>query len=228
MLNANCQLRAVIFDFDGTIADSFEAITCSVNYVRAELGLPPLPLDEVRRHVGRGALHLLEQTVPGIAPESALERYRRHHEQIMRPMTRLMPGAADAIAQLHSAGLQLAVCSNKPVHFTRQLLQHFLPPDHIRIVLGPEDVPRPKPAPDMVCEALRRLQVTPAQAVYVGDMDVDIQTARQAGVRVLVVATGAQSADYLARCQPDGLLASLAELPGYLRAHLDCARPPTA
>ncbi|MCS7166547.1 MAG: HAD-IA family hydrolase [Gemmatales bacterium] len=214
-----CSLRAVIFDFDGTLADSFAAITSSVNYVRAQHGLPPLTLEEVRLHVGRGALHLLRQTVPGVDPHTALEQYRQHHEQVMRPLTRLMPGAELAVSQLKQAGLKLAVCSNKPVYFTRQLLEHFLSPGKIDVVLGPEDVPRPKPAPDMLLEALRRLAVVPPEAVYVGDMDVDIQAARQAGIRVLLVPTGAQTAEYLASCQPDGLLTSLAELPEYLRQH---------
>ncbi|MCS7014577.1 MAG: HAD family hydrolase [Gemmatales bacterium] len=214
-----CSVHAVIFDFDGTLADSFEAIACSVNHVRAQYGLPPLAIEEVRMHVGRGALHLLCHTVPGVNPQQALERYRQHHEQIMRPLTRLMPGTEFAISQLKRAGLKLAVCSNKPVYFTRELLEHFLAPCSVDAVLGPEDVPRPKPAPDMLLEALRRLGVAPGHAVYVGDMDVDIQAARQAGIAVLAVPTGAQSAEYLASCQPDGLLASLAELPDYLQRY---------
>lgn len=219
MLSPCCHLRAVIFDFDGTLADSFDAITCSVNYVRSQYALPPLPVEEVRRYVGRGALHLLRHTVPSIPAEVALERYRDHHEQIMRRMTRLMPGAAEALAQLHQAGLKLAICSNKPVQFTRQLLEHFLPAGTIAVVLGPEDVPRPKPAPDMLLEALRRLEVPPTQAVYVGDMDVDIETARQAGIPVIAVSTGAQTASYLSSLQPQAVLSSLNELVDYLRKH---------
>ncbi|GBD37273.1 Phosphoglycolate phosphatase [bacterium HR36] len=217
MPTKSCPLQAVIFDFDGTLADSFDAITCSVNHVRSQYGLPPLPVEEVRRHVGRGAFHLLSQTVPGIPPQTALECYRQHHEQVMYTLTRLMPGAAEAVAQLAQVGVKLAVCSNKPVSFTRRLLDHFLPIGSIAVVLGPEDVPRAKPAPDMLVEALRRLQVAPAHAVYVGDMDVDIETARQAGVRIIAVATGAQSAAYLAAAHPDGMIASLTELPDYLR-----------
>lgn len=215
---ANC-IRAVIFDFDGTLADSFQAIASSVNYLRAEMGLPPLSLEEVRRHVGRGALHLLRQTVPGAEPASLLEKYRRHHEQVMLSLTRLMPGAAEAIAKLRENNIRLAVCSNKPVDFTRRLLEHFLPRGSVAVVLGPEEVPRPKPAPDMLLEALRRLAVPAEHALYVGDMDVDIEAARRAAIRVLVVPTGAQTADYLASFKPDGILASLADLPAYLQQH---------
>jgi phosphoglycolate phosphatase len=212
----------VVFDFDGTLADSFEAIASSVNHVRAQYHLPPMTVEEVRRHVGRGALYLLSQTVPGVAPQLALERYRHHHEQIMASLTRLMPGAADAVRRLAQAGVKIAVCSNKPVYFTRQLLEHFSLADAIAVVLGPEDVPRPKPAPDMLQEALRRLNVAPARAVYVGDMDVDIQTARQAGVRIIAIPTGAQSAAELAASQPDGMISSLSELPEYLQKHFSC------
>jgi phosphoglycolate phosphatase len=217
-------IRAVIFDFDGTLADSFEAIACSVNYVRGQFGLAPLSVDEVRQHVGRGALHLLRQTVPGVEPASVLEKYRQHHERVMFALTRLMPGAEETIARLVQSNIRLAVCSNKPVDFTRQLLEHFLPHDSVAVVLGPEEVPRPKPAPDMLLEALRRLNVSAEQAVYVGDMDVDIQAARQAGIPVLVVPTGAQSVEYLAQCKPDGILVSLRELPVYLQQHFGHCR----
>jgi phosphoglycolate phosphatase-like HAD superfamily hydrolase len=134
-------IRAVIFDFDGTLADSFEAIACSVNYVRGQFGLAPLSVDEVRQHVGRGALHLLRQTVPGVEPASVLEKYRQHHERVMFALTRLMPGAEETIARLVQSNIRLAVCSNKPVDFTRQLLEHFLPHDSVAVVLGPEEVP---------------------------------------------------------------------------------------
>src|SRR5438309_5498225 len=86
-------LRAVLFDFDGTLADSYAAIAASVNHVRAGYGLLPLPVAEVRRHVGRGPEYLLAHTVPGGDPARDGRTYRAHHPQIMHQLTRLMPGA---------------------------------------------------------------------------------------------------------------------------------------
>src|SRR5438105_1840340 len=90
--------HAVLFDFDGTLADSYPAITASVNHVRAAHGLPPLPEPEVRRHVGRGPVYLLEHTVPGCDPQVEVVRYRAHHPSVLRSGTRLLPGAAAALA----------------------------------------------------------------------------------------------------------------------------------
>src|SRR5262249_54904027 len=162
-------LRAVLFDFDGTLGDSYPAITASVNHVRGRHGLPPLPEAEVRRHVGRGPAYLLAHTAGSSTPEDLAE-YRSHHPSVLFSGTRLLPGAPEATAARHRAGRLLAVCSNKPVAFTRELLDHFRLLPLFAAVLGPEDVPRPKPAPDMLVTALARLRVPAAEALYVGDM----------------------------------------------------------
>jgi phosphoglycolate phosphatase len=204
--------RAVLFDFDGTLADSYPAITASVNHVRASHGLPPLAEAEVRRHVGRGPAYLLQQTVPGADLDKDIRRYRAHHPSVMREGTRLLPGAAEAIRGLKSAGLLLAVCSNKPVAFTRQLLDYLGLAASIDLVLGPEDVAHPKPAPDMLQAALEKLKVPPTAALYVGDMTVDIDTARRAGMRVWVVPTGSDGREQLVAALPDHVLHDLGEL----------------
>jgi 2-phosphoglycolate phosphatase len=211
--------RAVLFDFDGTLADSYPAIAASVNHVRAAHGLPPLAEDEVRRHVGRGPAYLLGHTVPGGDVPADLVRYKQHHPSVMRQGTRLYPGVAEALAALQASGLRLGVCSNKPVAFTRQLLDDLGLAGRFDAVLGPEDVPRPKPAPDMLCAGLKRLDVTPAEALYVGDMTVDVQTARAAGVRVWVVPTGSDDRAALRAAGPDRLLDRFADLvPGLAQA----------
>src|SRR5262245_50793477 len=92
--------RAVLFDFDGTLGDSCPAITASVNPLRAGRGLPPLPTDVVRRHVGRGPAHLLRHTLPDTKDadiEQAIAAYRAHHVTVMREGTHLLPGTALAL-----------------------------------------------------------------------------------------------------------------------------------
>jgi len=179
---------AVLFDFDGTLADSFAAITSSTNHVRVSYGLPPLPEAEVRKFVGYGLAHLLADLVPGAPIDEAINRYRAHHEQVMIPETRLMPGVAETIPELARRGLRLGVCSNKRVEFTRKLVRALGLNDYFACVLGPDDVgQRPKPDPAMLLEGLNRLNVSPGETVYVGDMSVDVQTARAAGVPVWLV-----------------------------------------
>jgi 2-phosphoglycolate phosphatase len=208
--------RAVLFDFDGTLADSYPAITASVNHVRALHGLGPLSEPEVRRHVGYGAGHLLQKTVPVSDLEANAAAYRAHHPSVLRSGTRLLPGASEALQHLNRVGLKLAVCSNKPVTFTRDLLDILQVAQYFDAVLGPENVAHPKPAPDMLRAVLDRLHVKAGEALYVGDMDVDVRTARAAGVAVWVVPTGSCAADVLADAQPDRLLRDLHELTEYL------------
>lgn len=209
-------LRAVLFDFDGTLADSYGAITASINHVRACRGLPALPETAVRKFVGRGLHHLLQDTVPGTDIAIDAERYRTHHPTVLRSGTRLLPGAAKAVAALQQLGLKLAVCSNKPRDFTRELVR-MLDIDLFDAVLGPEDVAEMKPAPDMLLAALARLGVAAAEALYLGDMVIDIRTARAAGLRVWVVPTGSEERGALEAATPDRILDTLAELPEAIR-----------
>jgi phosphoglycolate phosphatase len=211
--------RAVLFDFDGTLADSYDAITASVNHVRSVHGLHPLPDAEIRKHVGRGLEKLLADVLPGTNVERNVELYREHHVTVMRDMTQLLPGAREALAVLKASGRRLGVCSNKNVTFTRDIIAYLGLTDYFSAVLGPDDVPRPKPAPDMLLEGLRRLGVTSAQALYVGDMDVDIQTARSAGVTVWVVPTGSADRATLVAARPDRILENLGELAEWAAAH---------
>jgi len=204
--------KAVLFDFDGTLADSYPAITASVNHVRALHGLPPLTEPEVRRHVGRAAGYLLEHTVPAGSLEENIAAYRAHHPSVLREGTRLLPGAADCLRTLHERGLLLGVCSNKPIIFTGELVAYLGIASYLNVVLGPEDVPRPKPAPDMLRAGLSRLRVAAEETLYIGDMTVDIQTAREAGLSVWVVPTGSDQVETLRKAHPDRLLRDLLEL----------------
>ena len=203
---------AVVFDFDGTLADSFAAIASSVNHVRASRGLTELGVEEVKRHVGRGPEYLLTHTVPGGVLADDIARYRAHHPSVMMPLTSLLPGAAALVHALHRRGKKVGLCSNKPRFFSQRLLKHLALADLFAVVVGPEDVPRPKPAPDMLLLAVERLGFLKPQVLYIGDMTVDIQTARSAGVAVWVVPTGTEDRRVLANAQPDRLLADLQEL----------------
>ncbi|QJW96055.1 HAD family hydrolase [Frigoriglobus tundricola] len=181
-------MKAALFDFDGTLANSFAAITSSTNHVRASYGLPALPEAAVCKYVGYGLSHLMADLVPGAPVDEAVARYREHHSTVMIAETRLMPGVAETIPELAHRGLRLGVCSNKRVEFTRELVRALGLAGSFACVLGPDDVgQRPKPDPAMLLEGLTRLGVSPAEAVYVGDMIVDVQAAKAAGVPVWLI-----------------------------------------
>jgi phosphoglycolate phosphatase len=205
--------RAVLFDFDGTLADSFGAITASLNHVRASYGLPPLPEEVVRRYVGWGLPQFMADLVPQAPNAEAVARYREHHPTVMLTETKLLPGVAETLPELHRRGLRLGVCSNKRVEFTRRIAAAFGLAPLFGAVLGPDDVGGvPKPNPSMLLEALRRLEVSAGESVYVGDMAIDVQAGRAAGVPVWLVPGGAVGPEAAAAAGPDRLLGGFAEL----------------
>ena len=151
-------IRAALFDFDGTLADSFAAITSSTNHVREHFGLPALSESDIRSHVGHGLAHLMSVMVPNAPTAEAIALYRAHHETVMFALTRPMPGVEQTIPELARRGYRLGVCSNKRVEFTRRLVESLGLGPQITVVLGPEDVgDRPKPDPLMLLEGVRRL-----------------------------------------------------------------------
>ena len=204
--------RAVLFDFDGTLADSFAAITSSTNHVRGVYGLPPLAEAEVRRHVGYGLDELLRTLVPSAPVTDAVAEYRRHHAGAMLAGTHLFAGVADTLAELNRRGYKLAVCSNKRVEFTRALVAGLGVGHLFAEVLGPDDVGVPKPDPAMLLEAARRLGASPAECVYVGDMTVDVEAGRAAGMPAFLVPGGAGDPAEALAAGPDRVLTVFADL----------------
>jgi 2-phosphoglycolate phosphatase len=203
---------AILFDFDGTLADSYDAIASSVNHVRAQRGHAPLTTPEVTRYVGRGADYLLMHTIPDCRLTEDLACYREHHPGVMLTLTKFLPGALQLLTMVKRANKKIGLCSNKPRDFSEALLAHLGVADLFDVVLGPEDVASPKPAPDMLLTALARLGLPKERVLYVGDMTVDIQTARGAGVCVWIVATGSDERQPLIDANPDRLLTGLHEM----------------
>ena len=204
--------KAVLFDFDGTLIDSYPAITASVNHVRSLYGLAPLSIAQVTPYVGRGPAYLLADTVGVGDSATNVAAYRDHHPRVMGELTHLLPGAAATLRGLKERGLHTGICSNKPPAFTRELVVTLGIAEWLDVLLGPEDACRHKPAPDMLLVAMERLGVEAEHTLYVGDMGVDVQTARGAGVRVWVVPTGSDSVAALDAAGPDRRLRDLAEI----------------
>lgn len=205
------EIQAVCFDFDGTLIDAYPAISASVNHLRARRGLPPISETEVRKYVGRGPAYLISNTVGADDVEEDLQEYRRHHPTVMMGGSHLLPGAAELVRRLKQSGRYVGLCSNKPAIFSHELLKKLELYENFDVVLGPEDVPRPKPAPDMLLDALVKLEVAAENTLYIGDMSVDIETARGAGVSVWVVPTGSETIEQLEAAAPDRVLQDLVE-----------------
>jgi phosphoglycolate phosphatase len=198
--------RGVLFDLDGTLVDSYEAIAASLNHARRAFGEPGLSLAAVRGMVGHGLESLIEQA---LGPERVAEgvcRFREHYAAICLEATRPLPGVTTTVPELRRRGYRMGVASNKPARFGRPILDHLGLGPHLDAVLGPDLVSRPKPDREMVDRLLAMLGLAAAEAVYVGDMVVDVETCRNAGVRCWLIASGSSSRDELRAAGGDRLL----------------------
>ena len=191
--------RGVIFDLDGTLVDSFRAIHGSLGASMVALGLPAWDYETTVRHVGRGIEYLVRTAVGAERTPQALEIFRKDYSATCLSRTFLLPSVADTLARLTTSGYRLAVATNKPLPFTRKILEHFKIDHHFDCVTAPEEVARPKPSPDMIHAILGRLRLSREECLYVGDMPLDVETATKAGVGCLLVATGAYSYSELTR-----------------------------
>ena len=183
--------KAVLFDMDGTLLDTLADMAAAVNHILSVHGYPLRTVEEVRAFVGNGARKLMERALPpdvtGDAFEALLEEYRQWYEAHACVKTAPYPGVPAVLAALHRAGVRCAVVSNKPDGATRELAARFLPG---LPAFGQQDGIPAKPAPDMVYHALAELGVEASAAAYVGDSEVDVALARNAGLPLVAVSWG--------------------------------------
>jgi len=193
--------KTFIFDLDGTLLDTLQDLADSVNHALRQYGMPEHSLDDIRRFVGNGVRLLMERAVPEGAQhplfEEAFATFRQYYMQHSLDTTRPYDGIVETIRELKLRGCRLAVVSNKMMAATQELVAHFFP--DVEVAIGEHEAAgiRKKPAPDTVDEALHQLGVTREGAVYVGDSDVDLLTARNSGLPCISVLWGFRDREFL-------------------------------
>lgn len=192
--------QTAIFDMDGTILETLEDMCASVNVTMDHVGYPRRTMDEVRRFVGNGAAKLIECCMPAGAEDprypAALEFYRAYYDAHAQIKTGPYPGIPELLNQLSREGVRLAVVSNKPDEAVRALTERYFP-GVFPVAIGNRDGWATKPAPDSVYEAMCLLGARRESTVYVGDSDVDVDTARNAGLDSVIVTWGFRDEDFL-------------------------------
>ena len=194
--------KTYIFDLDGTLLDTLSDLAAAVNYALRTHGMPEHSIDDVRRFVGNGVRKLMERAIPDGAANPQFDEtfatFRQYYMAHSLDTTRPYEGIPEALAALKARGCRLAVVSNKMMAATQELCQHFFP-DTIEVAIGENEAEgiRKKPAPDTVFAALKALGVGKEGAVYVGDSDVDIETARNSGLPCISVLWGFRDRDFL-------------------------------
>ena len=194
------EYNAYIFDLDGTLLDTLGDLAASVNAALEACGMPIRTIDEVRAFVGNGVRVLMQRAVPEGTDEQrmekALEMFRRHYLVHSMDTTCPYEGIIPLLETLKSRKKKIAVVSNKFQKATQELCAHFFG-SLVDVAIGESEQIRKKPAPDTVLEAIRQLHVDTTQAVYIGDSDVDIQTARNCSLPCISVLWGFRSRDFL-------------------------------
>lgn len=208
-------MRAMLFDFDFTLADSSPGIVACFAHGLERCGLAAVEPEAVRRTIGLTldeALRRLHGVEDREIAETFVTAFQEHAERVLVPSTRWYERALETVAACRSAGLATAICSTKRRHHIERVLARDGVGDLFDAVIGADDVPRPKPAPDALHAALDRLGVEGARALYVGDHPVDAEAAHQAGVGFVAVLTGPSARDAFAARPVRRFLASIAEL----------------
>ncbi len=187
-------METFIFDLDGTLLDTLDDLAASVNHALAAFRLPPQSHEAVRQFLGNGFLALISKSVPPGTPDDlrdqVLAEFRRYYQAHSLDSTRPYPGITPMLQALRQHGVSTAIVSNKGDAVVQELFHRFFA-DLIDIAIGEQQPQiRRKPCPDMVIEAMRRLHTDAAHTIYVGDSEVDIATARNAGIPCLSVCWG--------------------------------------
>lgn len=204
--------RAVIFDLDGTLIDSLPDIALHLNTMLAARGLAPRSLVEIGEWVGYGAEQLIIRAVPH--PEQvadALAEFRTHYRARPVVSSRVFDGLAGELDKI-AVGRKLAILSNKPHDLTVACADALLGRWSFAVVAGQRAGRPPKPDPAALLEVAAELAIDPRECVMIGDSEVDILTARAAGVRGVGVSWGLRSLDILVDAKPDHLVHTPREL----------------
>lgn len=210
--------KLAIFDMDGTILDTLKDIHNSINYCLVKNNLPERTIDEVRSFVGNGLHKLVERAVPeNTSPElvekifpELLSYYGDHSRDFTGPYE----GIKEAISEIKNKGILTAVVSNKADFAVQELASQFFP-GLFDMAIGEHEGFSPKPAPDMVNKILNKLGTEASEAVYIGDSDVDLQTAANSQMDCIAVSWGFRTTEFLKEHDAECIINNPSELPKF-------------
>lgn len=185
--------KAVIFDLDGTLLNTLEDLCDSVNYGLKCCNMPERSLEEIRHFVGNGVEKLVERSVPVGTKDAGREKvfslFKEHYALHCNDKTGLYPGIEELLKGLKEQGFLMAIVSNKLQEGVDALYRQYFA-SYLSVAIGSRDGIRKKPSPDTVMKALQYLGISKEEAVYVGDSEVDIATAKNAQMKCITVAWG--------------------------------------
>jgi len=197
------KFKGVIFDLDGTLLDTIEDITFTLNLVLSRRGYRQYSEEECKMMVGDGMEVLVRRAVPEIAGDDRaindlIQEYRREYAATYKQHSRPYPGIIEVLTRIKEAGLKTAVLSNKSHEFTVRMTRELLPFD-FEVILGAKPGTPVKPDPEPIKQVLQGLKLSASEVIYVGDTSVDMETARVAGIFAAGALWGFRDAEELLR-----------------------------
>ncbi len=209
------KLKAVIFDLDGTILDTLGDLTNSVNFALRQNGLPSRSLEEVKSFVGNGIRLLIERSVPEGTDEETVNKcfdtFKTHYKDNSNILTKPYDGICKLLNTILSKGLKTAVVSNKADFAVQSLVEEHFKGFFICSV-GEREGIRRKPSPDSVLSVMETLCVNKDECVYIGDSEVDVETAKNAGIKCICVTWGFRGRALLQSLSPDYIVDTTDEI----------------
>jgi phosphoglycolate phosphatase len=204
--------RAVLFDLDGTLVDSYAALAEAVNYARRQHGLDDLSTATIRQFIGEGLERLLQRAFDGDVPATATDAFESRYDEICCSQSRVLADVEATLSALSHFGVEMAVCTNKPTAFSRKILEFLKLAPFFRAIVGPDVAGARKPEPQHVLHTLEATHCAPSEALFVGDMPIDVEAAHNSGIAAAVVASGSSISSALKAAHPDHYLDRLADL----------------
>ncbi len=202
----------LIFDLDGTLVNTLEDITASVNHTLAHLGKDPISRDDVRKYVGDGIEALLIRSLGGRAEriDEAVAVYKDHHRRNLVVHSLLYPAVREALAYFEA--LPMAVISNKTMEFIGPLIEQLGIAGYFKTIIGADSGLPLKPAPDSVRKIMSEFGVSKERTVIVGDGTTDVRAGKAAGIITCSVTYGFRSEEELRKAGPDYIIPTLSDL----------------
>lgn len=205
----------IIFDLDGTLLNTLDDLKDSLNFALTKHGYEPRTLEEVRRFVGNGIGKLVERAVPLHTTEEDTEKclatFKEHYNKNMQNKTRPYDGIMELLLNLNRFGFNLGIVSNKFDTAVKELAKEYFG-DIFNVAIGESATVKRKPAPDSILTAINELDTDINKTVFVGDSEIDVQTAKNAGIRFIGVTWGFRTREVLRNEGADYLIDTPKEL----------------